>query len=97
VHLFKRNSGAAECIQQLQHVPLPCDETWKHPLGAMFETITTPLNTEELSIATSLPRRDVPGLRFVRSAVRFATNPPELPSGKEAITIGNVMDMGEWS
>jgi hypothetical protein len=94
VHMFKRNSGAAEWIQQFQHVPLPSDETWRHPLGAMFETITTPLNTEELSIATSLPRRDVPGLRFVRSAVRFATNPPELPSGKAAITIGNVMDMG---
>jgi DNA helicase HerA-like ATPase len=107
VHLLKRTSGAAACIQQFQHVPLPCDETWKHeiqkitgratgwhPLGAMFENITTPLNTEELSIVTSLPRRDVPGLRFVRTAVRFATNPPELSSDKNGITIGNVMDMG---
>lgn len=104
VHLLKRKSGAAECIQRMQLVPLPTGEgngksgtegtTGWHPLGRMYESVATPLNTEELSIATSLPRRDVPGLRFVRNAVRFATNPPNLAADENCITIGNVMDTG---
>jgi hypothetical protein len=60
----------------------------------MYETFSTPLNTEELSLATSLPRRDVPGLRFVRNAVRFATNPPRLKEGSDVATLGRVMDTG---
>jgi DNA helicase HerA-like ATPase len=107
VHTLRRGSGAAECIQGMQLVPLPVEREskrqlqkayntsgWWHPLGRMFESLATPLNTEELSIATSLPRRDVPGLRFVRNAVRFATNPPKLEPDKHCITIGNVMDTG---
>jgi hypothetical protein len=107
VHSLAGSSGAAEWIQQFEHIPFPTDanrakisrdwtgrqEGW-HPLGSMYESITTPLNTEELSLATSLPRRDVPGLRFVRNAVRFATNPPLLDDGADAITLGRVMDTG---
>src|SRR5262249_28523562 len=60
----------------------------------VYETVTTPLTTQELSLATSLPRRDVPGLAFVRNAVRFATNPPEASASADTITLGHVMDTG---
>lgn len=102
VHLLSRHSGAAQIIRQFQHLPLPTeargdnastDSAW-HPMGSAYETATTVLNTEELSIATSLPRRDVPGLRFVRNAVRFATNPPPLAANADRIEIGQVMDTG---
>jgi hypothetical protein len=101
VHRFDPSSGADEWIKQLQQVPLPAGadgggrgEGWRHPLGPMYEAVATPLNTEELSITTSLPRRDVPGLRFVRNAVRFANNPPPLEEGVDPITLGRVFDAG---
>lgn len=65
----------------------------EHPFGKYFEYISTPMNTEELSIATSLPRKDVPGIRFSKTAVRFATNPAEIDD-VDAIEIGNIMDIG---
>jgi uncharacterized protein DUF87 len=107
VHQFSRSSGAADCIKQFQHIAYPEDPDrtrvsreltgrvagW-HPLGGIFESVTTPLNTQELSLATSLPRRDVPGLRFVRHAVRFAANPPLLSASATTITLGHIMDTG---
>jgi hypothetical protein len=107
VHLFDPSSGAASAIKQLQHIPFPEDPSaarvsqeltgrvqgW-HPLGRMFEGVTTPLTTQELSLTTSLPRRDVPGLRFVRNAVRFATNPPPSDKSANTITLGHVTDTG---
>lgn len=106
VHLFNPGSGALNWVKRFQHVPLPSgdensggrqadrrDEGW-HALGPMYERVATPLNTEELSLTTSLPRRDVPGLRFVRNAVRFANNPPQLEEGADAVTLGRVLDTG---
>jgi DNA helicase HerA-like ATPase len=101
VHLFDPSAGADAWIRGFHHVPLPsgsgrggAGDTWQHPLGAMYAGVATPLNTEELSITTSLPRRDVPGLRFVRNAVRFASNPPPLTAGTDRITLGRILDTG---
>jgi hypothetical protein len=102
IHAFHSRSGAAEWINQFEKLPLPTDTddvergdwSWRHPLGPMYEAVATPLNTEELSITTSLPRRDVPGLRFVRNAVRFANNPPLVEAGEDAVTLGHVLDTG---
>ncbi|MEW9121596.1 MAG: ATP-binding protein [Thermotaleaceae bacterium] len=99
--LFPRNSGADIIIKNCALIPIhrpsissqTINHQW-HPFGTLFEYITTPLNTEELSITTSLPRRDVPGLRFVRNAVRFASNPPMIQNGEKTIEIGNVLDTG---
>lgn len=68
------------------------DETQWHILGRQYQYISTPINTKELSLATSLPRQDVPGLRFVKTAVRFANNPS--PCVGDKITVGNLVDMG---
>lgn len=68
------------------------DEEW-HILGKPYQYLSTPLNTEELSLATSLPRRDVPGLRFVRSSVRFANN-PGVNNPQGMLTMGKIIDSG---
>jgi len=63
-----------------------------HMLGDCFQYVSTPINTQELSLVTSLPRRDVPGLRFVKTAVRFANNPAKVDKGK--ISLGHIVDTG---
>ncbi|WP_448779839.1 ATP-binding protein [Bacteroides congonensis] len=70
----------------------PLNEEW-HVLGKAFQYLSTPLNTEELSLETSLPRRDVPGLRFVRSSVRFANN-PGINNAHGMLSMGKIVDSG---
>lgn len=74
-----------------KQVYLPEEDTW-HILGKPYQYLSTPLNTAELSLATSLPHRDVPGLRFVKTAIRFASNPAQASTG--GIHLGKVVDMG---
>lgn len=104
-NLLSRSSGAKEIVSNgFCLLPLIAPEIeqenkdlgrqtqdW-HLFGKAYQYLSTPINTAELSLATSLPRRDVPGLRFVRTAVRFASNPAQV-EGK-TIRLGNVMDMG---
>lgn len=91
-------SQSVKLVQQFQLIPLPTDfdmtsdGIW-HPLGKSYQYLSTPLNTEELSLATSLPRKDVPGLRFVKTAVRFANNPARVDV-KDIIRLGNIIDTG---
>lgn len=84
--------GALEAVKSFQLLPFPMNGI-EHPIGRLFSYVSTPMNTEELSIATSLPRRDVPGIRFSKTAVRFATNPAQL-GDSELMEIGNILDMG---
>ena len=105
LHMFHSNSNAKKIVaEQFKLLPL-CSENvtmsageysfqdgnW-HLLGKEYQYISTPVNTKELSLVTSLPRRDVPGLRFVKTAVRFANNPGEHPDN--CIKIGNIVDTG---
>ena len=99
------NANIAEHIKSLNLLPLPGDEQEKkqigqalgiqdgwHVLGRMYENFSTALTTEELSIASSLPRREVPGLRMVKNAISFANN-TAAPSA-DAINMGQLVDMG---
>lgn len=70
----------------------PLQTEW-HMLGNAYQYLSTPLNTEELSLETSLPRKDVPGLRFVRSSVRFANNPGSNDC-KGMLSMGKIIDSG---
>lgn len=70
----------------------PLQAEW-HTLGNAYQFLSTPLNTEELSLETSLPRKDVPGLRFVRSSVRFANNPGTNDS-TGMLSMGKIIDSG---
>lgn len=108
IHLFKNNSNALEIVRDnydlipLVDVSLMKDleshnieraDTW-HLFGDRYQYLSTPINTKELSLVTSLPRRDVPGLRFVKTAVRFANNPAVISNEEDSITIGNIVDTG---
>ncbi|MBN1266383.1 MAG: ATP-binding protein [Anaerolineales bacterium] len=66
----------------------------EHPLGNLFQGLTTPLNTEELSLLVNLPRREMPGLS-VQSTASFSLNPPELGEGQRIMRLGNVLEGGE--
>lgn len=99
VHMLNEKSSALDIARRCDLIPLVSDklspeeqkDDW-NVLGRMYQYVSTPLNTEELSIATSLPRRDVPGLRFVKTCVRFANN-PALVDG-DTICLGKVVDTG---
>lgn len=99
-HLLKENSNARNIVGGFNLIPLIHQKALKerntlenwHILGKPYQYLSTPMNTSELSLATSLPRRDVPGLRFVKTAVRFASNPAK--STEQSISLGNVVDMG---
>lgn len=61
-----------------------------HPLGALFERLSTPLNTAELALVTSLPRQEIPGVRMLPVA-DFGLNPPEV----DGFSLGSVLYRGE--
>lgn len=107
LHLFRPDSNALEIVRNrfellpMAEKPVPhpedrnsvelTEKNW-HIFGRVYQYLSTPINTRELSLATSLPRRDVPGLRFVKTAVRFANNPAVIRGDK--ITLGNIVDTG---
>ena len=108
LHVLREDSNAAEIVKGFQLISLENenidkmidneykkkyeqDHIW-HVFGRRYQYLSTPMNTKELGLTTSLPRRDVPGLRFVKTAVRFANNPPVL--NEDSISIGKVVDMG---
>lgn len=96
IHKFKPSSGALGIIRSFSLIPIALkdvkEEDW-HIFGTSYQYVSTPVNTQELSIFTSLPRKDVPGLRFVKTAVRFANN-PGADLGEELLTLGKIKDFG---
>jgi len=107
LHLFNRQSNALDIVRNhFDLLPMlnakvvkPQDgfiyakEQW-HLFGKHYQYLSTPITTKELSLATSLPRRDVPGLRFVKTAVRFANNPAEVENKESKISLGRIVDTG---
>ena len=66
----------------------------QHPLGAPFEGMTTPMNTEELSLFINLPLREMPGIP-AQSTAYFSLNAP-LPVGSaRALALGELLEGGE--
>lgn len=100
-HLF-RSKEALETIKNFNLVPIinpqanelvaNMDE-W-HMFGKAYQYVSTPVNTEELSLFTSLPRKDVPGIRFVKNVARFANNPGKNNQDQDLIKMGNIVDTG---
>lgn len=100
LHVLQEKSGALEIVRdRFNIIPLFDDsapgmneDTEWHIFGKYYQYLSTPMNTKEFALATSLPRCDAPGLRFVKTAVRFANNPPVV--GENAMKLGNVVNMG---
>ena len=105
LHLLHQKE-ALKAIRRFEFIPLqhpevvrindglPVLEMEWNMLGERFQYLSTPLNTEELSLETSLPRKDVPGLRFVRSSVRFASNSGLGDPNAATLSMGHIIDSG---
>jgi hypothetical protein len=65
-----------------------------HPLGPIFEGLTTPLNTEELSLLANLPLREMPGMP-VQPTAYFTLNPPLPREPQTALRLGKLLEGGE--
>lgn len=104
VHILDSKSGAMEIVKGSfgmiplynQDAPDMNEDVQWHVFGKHYQYLSTPMNTKELALTTSLPQRDVPGIRFVKTAVRFANNPPVVPEDKnnDVICLGNLVDTG---
>lgn len=106
LHMLKKDSGAINYVRRFELIPMlsnelpvPNKKGWQkgdldewHVFGKRYQYLSTPVNTMELGLTTSLPRRDVPGIRFVKTAVRFANNPANIKGDK--IVLGNIVDTG---
>lgn len=100
-HIFNSNS-ALETIKNFNLIPIinpdaneyiKDSDEW-HMFGKAYQYVSTPVNTEELSLFTSLPRKDVPGIRFVKNVARFANNPGKNYNSNDLVKIGNIVDTG---
>jgi hypothetical protein len=86
-------------LDSFRHPPLrlfspESGERLHHPFGEAFENLTTPLNTEELTLLANLPMREMPGMPMQLSAT-FSLNPP-LPSQPDrALGLGRLLEGGE--
>ncbi|MBT3190457.1 MAG: ATP-binding protein [Anaerolineae bacterium] len=69
-------------------------EQLHHPLGESFENLTTPMNTEELSLLTNLPLREMPGIP-TQPAAYFSLNPPRSDNSTSTLKLGHVLEGGE--
>ncbi len=63
-----------------------------HPLGKVFNGLTTPLNNQELALLVNLPRHELPGVSVMPTAT-FSLNPPVVED--KAITLGRLLEGGE--
>ena len=91
--------GAQVALDVFQQPPLKLfapvgKEQLPHPLGDVFEGLTTPLNTEELSLLANLPRREMPGIPMQSSAY-FSLNPPQPNDPGRALRLGRLLEGGE--
>ncbi len=101
LHVLNEQSGALEIVRDHFNIIPLCDSTaagggnedleW-HIFGKYYQYLSTPMNTKEFALVTSLPRCDAPGLRYVKTAVRFANNPPVIEG--DAICLGKLVNMG---
>lgn len=100
LHVLQEQSGALEIVRDHFNIiplfdhtaPGMTEQTEWHIFGKYYQYLSTPMNTKEFALTTSLPRCDVPGLRYVKTAVRFANNPPV--TGEDSICLGGVVNMG---
>ncbi|NQU30492.1 MAG: ATP-binding protein [Anaerolineae bacterium] len=69
-------------------------EQLHHPLGESFENLTTPMNTEELSLLANLPLRELPGIP-TQPAAFFSLNPPSPDKSTPGFQLGHVLEGGE--
>jgi hypothetical protein len=96
------DEDAAKLLEEIRKCPgnyskEDIDRAWNeikqaelgHPFGEIMGGVSTPLNTEELSIIMNVPRQEVQGVT-IREAAPFGINYSPSPTGDD-ITIGRVI------
>jgi len=78
--------------RNMELLPLPSDT--ESPFGPLYQYISTPITTAELSIECNLPRKDFTGLKNNNDAVRFSYNPPQLSQNARKMCLGTVYNEG---
>ncbi|MDR1977887.1 MAG: DUF87 domain-containing protein, partial [Synergistaceae bacterium] len=100
--LEKGDKESAKMLEEIRKCPddfskKDLDKAWKeiqraelgHPFGEIMGGVSTPLNTEELSIIMNVPRQEVQGVT-IREATPFGVNYIPSLSGDD-ITVGKVV------
>ena len=64
-----------------------------HPLGYFFNGPATPVNTQELAVATPVAVRDIEGVS-VSQRPSFGINVPVYATATKSLTLGTVLDKG---
>ncbi|GHV37606.1 hypothetical protein FACS1894187_14780 [Synergistales bacterium] len=98
----KGDNNSAKMLEEIRKCPAntskkELDKAWReiekaelgHPFGEMMGGVSTPLNTEELSIIVNVPRQEVYGVT-IREATPFGINYVPSREGDD-ITIGKVV------
>ena len=95
--LLGREGRKTICRFELPNVGLVTEggESLIHPLGRAFSGLTTPLTTSELALLTSLPKREISGIRVLEVS-SGSLNPPACDPDS-SIILGDVLDYGELS
>ena len=70
------------------------DHFIRHPIGPAFEGLSTPMNTEELSLLANLPLREMPGIP-IQATAYFSLNPPVMPGVPSTLHLGDQLEGGE--
>jgi Helicase HerA, central domain len=69
-------------------------EHLEHPLGSMYQALSTPLTTSELSLILNLPRQEVPGIRL-QLVAEFGKNPRPVSRERESdLVLGRIVSAG---
>ncbi len=90
---------AQVALDSFHHPPLKLftpgeSEAIQHPIGDAFEGLTTPMNTEELSLLANLPLREMPGMPMQPTAF-FSLNPPVPEDPANVLGLGYLLEGGE--
>lgn len=77
--------------EAILHLRIPRAEHIGHPLGQLFESVSTPLTGSELPIIFNFPQNDIRGVNVVRKAKFLPEIVNELDQG--FLELGNISDM----
>lgn len=76
VNLSQAQTHARQSLQILKN-PMLSTHMMHSPLGYEFQSLGTPMTTDELSLLMNFPQQDVPGVAL-RTMATFNVNPPDL-------------------
>jgi Helicase HerA, central domain len=88
--------GVQSALSQFQQPVITLEnqnkQTIQHPLSDCFNGLTTPINTEELSLLINFPQREIAGVQMINTA-DFSLNPPILNNND--LRLGHLLEGGE--